>query len=242
MEDLGLFIEVFRQDPMQAHDLLATWLNLVADLYSKSQEQSQRRANGATSSAPPGLQFSQSDLDKLLSDVAFFRSEILFPPQLDGRLVLEIYWEGGVITLRDVGAYVRWLRSTQDKVLTDLRNSIDLSESALSRLETGMLEQVRMKDVLSLDQELCREGELVRMSWEACALYPGSVRQRGRSRQFDRPDATWSDKELRLALAVIAVVRWWSYFELGDQVQISALRQSLRSALAPEVESLAIAG
>jgi transcriptional regulator with XRE-family HTH domain len=174
--DLNLLVQLLRRDWTTARRLFVGWLNQLAQLHRDVQTtrhgvaESQWIGDGAN-------HFRESDVDKLLADVAFYRFEIQFPPPLDGPLVAEIFRQGGAITLRDVGAYVRWLRMETRKSLADMRASVEISDSALSRLETGQLEQVRFIDLLLLDEALGAEGEVLNMSWAACALSPAATRQ-----------------------------------------------------------------
>ena len=188
-KDIETFVITARNEPQLARGMLARWLS------------------GISNKAP---QLSENVIDVFLSNVPFIKSEMIFPPALDGQYILDLYEQGAAIMLRDVGACVRWMRRQQYKSLVKMGEPLDISDSSLSRLETGALEKIRFLNILAIDRDLNADGKILWMCWAACNLLP-----------------PMNKYEQRLALTLLAIVRWWQHLHLGDSSLISQIHNEL---------------
>lgn len=227
--DILSFVDTLSHDPQRSQDMLTEWLDLLSALFTNASQQKQTPPNKPASLK--SVQLSRSFVDLLLSDVDFLRPELEFPPLADGKYVFGLYERGGAITLRDVGVYIRWKRQEQGKSLTELGRPGDISPSALSRIETGSLEQIRLGDILAIDQELNADGVIIWMCWSACSAFPHVTRQGGSSAFSGDTGAVWSEREHRLALTLLAIVRWWDYLEPGNSELIAKIHKDLEKSI-----------
>jgi len=234
LSDLDLFVRLTRHDIDAARSILVGWLNELSTLYYEDRNHAAATTDDDSQNSSNLPYFTESDVDKVLNDLAFYKSELQYPPQDNGSIIFDTYRRGGALTLKDVGAYIRWLRLERGTSLAGIGEQDGPSSSALSRIETGQLENVRLKDILLLDDVLSREGEILRMSWEACALSPNGTRIRNRNKSDQQSSKAWSERELKLAVAVVTIGRWWSYFLPHDETLIKRMRSDMDNCFASE--------
>lgn len=223
--DVHTFVRATRAAPQRSREMLADWLNTLEGAYGQTQQHPESRPLGAPMAAP--LQLSRGFIDLLLSDVDFLKSEMQFPPRSDDGYAAELYRRGGALTLRDVGSYIRYRRQAQRKSLRGIGQPLRVSESALSRIETGALEQIRLKDILGVDQELDADGFILEMCWAACRLFPPILKHARVTESAGSQQDWWTAREYRLALTLLAIVRWWEYLRPGDTTLITQIHQQL---------------
>src|SRR6266704_6520350 len=126
--------------------------------------------DGGLTSGETALLIVPEDIEKLLQDSRLYQFKIHYPEDMKADVIWNIYMDGGALSLVDIGAYIRQARRTRRVTLSGLEESGKLSASVLSRLEAGVLERVKLIDVLTLDEQLGQEGKIVAMYWRACSL------------------------------------------------------------------------
>lgn len=142
--------------------------------------------------------FVPEDIQKLLLNSPLYRFEVQYPPALTSNDILSIYLQGGMLTLTDVGEYIKRLRRERQVTLEQMEQRVKLSPSILSRLESGFTEQIKLADVLMLDEQLEQEGTLLSMYWEAYRSYERIIRRHGTS----------SERDLKLTMLYLTACRW----------------------------------
>ena len=111
------------------------------------------------------LQFVPESLSQLLLDAPFYRFELQYPTDLKAETIWDLYYNGGLLTLMDIGVYIKTVRRQRQVTLVGLEHTVKISASVLSHLETGSIERIKLADVLSIDTQLEQEGKLLAMYW-----------------------------------------------------------------------------
>ena len=172
----------FHKNRRQCVLYLTSILNRIVSL---SNRLNQRDQNGE------GLQFVPESFTQLLLNAPFYRFELQYPADLNAETIWELYCDGGLLTLMDIGAYIKIVRRQRQVTLVRLENSVKISTSVLSHLETGTIEQIKLADVLSIDTQLEQEGKLLAMYWSVSKFNNG-LRQLIRDRTAG---VRWSDTD-----------------------------------------------
>lgn len=163
--------------------------------------------------------FVAEDVQKLLLNIPFYRFEIQYPPTLSSKDILSIYRLGGVLSLTDIGEYVKKLRRESQVTLEQMEEKVNLSPSIISRLESGYTERIKLSDVLLLDQQLGQEGILLSMYWDAYDWY---------GRVIGKHAAT-AEQDLKLVMLFLIICRWLQSFNRLDiswKINVNPIKRS----------------
>ncbi len=199
--DVEAVIEYFRKDWQSGRTWLAHLLNRIV-LVRDGPE----RVNERT-----GTQFFVAeDINKLLLDSSVYQFELQYPSEMEPDDILEIYRQDGVLIVSDIGAFLKKVRRERQVTLASLEDSVDFSDSALSRLETGSMERFKLMDVLRLDEQLGQEGKILALLWQACK---SNERFMHRQQQMNNgmpavSSANWTKEEIKLAAVFTTACRW----------------------------------
>jgi transcriptional regulator with XRE-family HTH domain len=197
IKDVEQFLSYFHRNEEEAK----VWLsNLLNKIFSMS-----RNVPKSVEGSPLRL-FVPEDVQKLLVDSPMYRFEVQYPPALASNDILSIYRQGGMLTLIDVGEYIKRLRRERQVTLEQMEQRVKLSPSILSRLESGFTEQIKLADVLILDEQLGQEGTLLSMYWEAYRSYERIIRCHGAS----------SEQDLKLTMLYTTACRWLQAINPSD--------------------------
>lgn len=196
ISDVERFLSYFHRNEEQGKAGLAYLLNKIV---SKSRSASEVVEGGTFRLFVP------EDIQKLLLDTSVYRFEIQYPPAIASKDILFIYLRGGVLSLTDVGEYLKKLRHERQVTLEQMEERVKLSPSILSRMESGFTEQIKLSDVLLLDKQLVQEGTLLSMYWEAYSSYERLIRHRATA-----------EKDLKLTMLFIIVCRWLQFINPLD--------------------------
>lgn len=90
---------------------------------------------------------------------------------------------------------------------------------ALNRLQQGTLERTRVFDIVSLDREMERPGEVLSMYWRACLFLEDVLSFQEAWGHHQREQAG------RLAHSLVALARWYHHLWRGDDTWLVLLRQ-----------------
>ena len=216
--DVETFLQCFLANKEKGTEHLSNLLNQVVLQRSASEGKS-------TESEPP--LFAPGDIQKLLFDTSVYRFELQYPPLLEAEDIVRIYHWGGVLTLTDIGVYLRKARQSRNVTLTRLEDSVKFSASGLSRLETGTAEQIKLADVVMLDEQLELEGQLLGMYWSVCKFNEQIIHQF--AQRADRKSLSPAGKEeqvLKLASLFITTCRWLQALNPGDPSWIKSVRHA----------------
>jgi transcriptional regulator with XRE-family HTH domain len=216
--DVETFLRCFLTNEEKGMEWLSNLLNQVVLLQCASEGKSRE------SKLPL---FGPGDIQKLLFDTSVYRFELQYPPFLETEDILRIYQWGGVLTLADIGIYLRKARQGRNVTLTRLEESGKFSASGLSRLETGTVEQVKLAEMVTLDEQLEQEGQLLAMYWSVCKFNEQFARQFSQSPdRKDFPSPGRSDQALKLASLFITTCRWLQAFNPNDPSWMRGVRRS----------------
>jgi transcriptional regulator with XRE-family HTH domain len=189
MKDVEQFLSYFHMNEEEGKVRLSDLLNKV---FSMS------RSVPISVEGSPLRLFVPEDIQKLLVDSPMYRFEVQYPPAFASNAILSIYQQGGVLTLIDIGEYIKGIRRERQVTLEQMEQRVKLSPSILSRLESGFTEQIKLVDVLMLDEQLGQEGTLLSMYWEAYRSYERIIGLQGSS----------SEQDLKLTMLYITACRW----------------------------------
>ena len=116
-----------------------------------------------------------------------------------------------------------------------LEESGKLSASVLSRLEAGVLERVKLIDVLTLDEQLEQEGKIVAMYWRACSLMDAVVQVHQQSELTGAEMSASVDRieqDLKVIELFLTICRWLSCLYPSDHTWITEFhRRVLHGAM-----------
>ncbi len=189
MSDVENFLSYYHGNEGEGKLWLADLLNRAVTM---SRSTSQVQENGPLRLIVP------EDIQKLLLESPVYRFEVQYPPAMSSDDIFTIYRCGGMLTLTDLGEYMKKLRRERQVTLEQMEQSVKLSPSILSRLETGYTEQIKLVDVLMLDRHLGQGGTLLSMYWEAYSCYMDIVRRQ----------PAFAERNLKLATLFIVACRW----------------------------------
>ncbi|MBU0492389.1 MAG: XRE family transcriptional regulator [Chloroflexi bacterium] len=125
-------------------------------------------------------------------------------PPLSADRVVEIYHAGGALVPHDAGAYVRQWRQHEGHSLASLERVTGISDSVLSRLETGRERHIKLATVWALDEAGTPRGLTLGLYWRVAQL----TARIDRSRTYHAAWLGWSAAEGQLVLALINLWRW----------------------------------
>ncbi len=126
----------------------------------------------------------------------------------------------------DIGVYVKQARHGRRVTLSGLEESGKLSASVLSRLETGVLERIKLMDVLALDEQLDQEGKIVALYWSACTLMDMVARMRRLDEQ-----AGAREQDLKVVELFLTIYRWLSCLSGASHASAPEFRQRFDQAM-----------
>jgi hypothetical protein len=115
--------------------------------------------------------------------------------------ILSIYQRGGLLTLVDIGEYTRTVRREQQVTFAHLIQGKTLSRGVLARLESPVVEQLKLADILTLDQQLGQRGVLFSLFWDAYAFFERLLRR--------NPSAAEHNMKL---ISIPVPICWWLQF------------------------------
>lgn len=193
-EDLGYLMTAFDQDQMKVLNWLALLLNRI--IHKKLEP-----INDFSSERGELYFYNASYIFKLLLDKLVYHSELQYPLDLDPEKILWIYAEGGVITFQDVGVFLKNMRFGKKITLAELGSKSKVSESLVSKFETGSIRRVKLKDILIFDNALKQEGKLLTLYWYTSKIFENKL----------------PTEEPKLITIFITLFRWLQHLDLDTQ-------------------------
>jgi transcriptional regulator with XRE-family HTH domain len=205
MDDVEQFLTYFHRNKEGGKVWLSDLLNRVVVM-------------GKNTEGDPEGEVSQfivpADIHKLLFDSPVYRFEIQYPSAITASGILAIYQHGAMLTPMEIREYIKKVRREKQVTIARLEQAAKLSPSVLSRLESAEIEQIKLADVLVLDEQLGQEGTLLLMYWSVYSFYERLVRR----------DATSAEQDMKLASIFITTCRWLQFMNPQDVSWISNVR------------------
>lgn len=215
---LRAFVGLYLQSKDAAYLHLATALTMATRVLTKSSD----------SLALERGTFDKYDILRLMHPSPIYNLELQYPP-MSAKEILTIYNRSDVVTFADAGAYLRERRIDIQQSQTQSERHLDLSASVLSRLESGLLENIKLMDVVSLDKAFGESGEVLGMYWEATRLQLSLTRQATEDDYFSDLIGPQIDQDLiRVVELFITVYRWLEHAPLHEEIDKFELLDSLQ--------------
>ncbi len=171
--------------------------------------------------------FGSEDVNKLLIDVPLYRFELQYPQAIQADDIWETYCQGGWLTFIDIGVYIKKVR--KDVTFVRLHQNVHVSESVITRLESGSLERIKLIDVFMLDEQLEQGGKLLAMYWKASHLSDELVQFLSQRKHWptDIPFSVWKEQQVHLSEILTILSRWLQYGSQEERSFISDLHRKL---------------
>ncbi len=135
-----------------------------------------------------------------------------------------IYWSGGVMTMTDLGNYIKGCRVDQGLSLNKLGKDVNLTHGGLSKFEKDISEKVKFVDLLNLDQALSLGGELLAIAWRVADLYTGVMRIKSLRLRGIEPPVAWTDEQIKWIERLLLVSRSYQHYLPGDRKWLKDFR------------------
>lgn len=204
VQDVEAFLKFYSSEPRQAKDVLITAYHLIRE---KNQEQ-QKEILSEFDTADIIWEATQALSKKYLP--------IPYPKGPREEIIEEIYRKRGVITIRDLAAYVMACRRSSGQSLRELAEYTDVSYNAIARLERGELERISFTEIISLDKALNLDGRMIAICWAAGEFNTGISRIKAMADQNPLPSYGWDPEELAFVDTFVTITRWNSVLSVNN--------------------------
>src|SRR5258706_3650704 len=211
-DDVEQFLTHFHRNRAEAELWLSNLLNRVVSLSRSAENRDEVKSSQL---------FGPADITMLLMDSPIYRFEIQYPSSITAGHILTIYQQSGLLSPVDLSEYVRRVRRERQVTLEGLEKAAKLSMSVLLRLESVVIEHIKMADVLLLDQLLGQEGILFSMYWDVYRFYDTMVQRYG--------DA--AEQNMRLVSIFLTACRWIQSMDQYDSSWLVDMRSNMQLAL-----------
>lgn len=196
IQDVEAFLKFYRSEPRRAKDELISAYHVIRE--NNRDQQEEKLSNFDT--ADIIWEATQALSKKYLP--------IPYPKGMKEETIEEIYKTGGVITIRDLAAYVMACRRSSGLSLRKLAEQTNVSYNAIARLERGELERISFTEIISLDKALKLDGRLIAICWAAGEFQAGISRIKVLDDQNTSPSFGWDPEELAFSDTFITINRW----------------------------------
>ncbi len=222
MRDAEAFLTYAHQDQQACYSWLAHLLNRIVALGGLSPGNKRKR----------GLRlFVPEDIQKLLLNLSLYRFELQYPEDLGVEQIWNTYRETGLLTYTDVGTAIKHIRREKQVTLARLEDSVKISASVLSNLESGSIERIRLIDVFTLDQQLAQEGKIIAMYWSACRSHQQLIclqQSDGNAGRGEAASLVEQEQDMKLIAIYTTICRWFEVVNEDSFSWIEELRTQLR--------------
>jgi transcriptional regulator with XRE-family HTH domain len=211
IEDIEAFYNFYRNQPMEAKGYLYKTFAWIRFLAGKSSAETMER-DGAEII---GEMIRAQNLDL---------PTLPYPEEIGNDSFWEIYISGGVITLKDVGLYMRRVRQNKNLSLRDLAKAVNNTHTAIRRLEMGAIERIDITDLIAVDRVIGVENDILTLCWAAGEFHTGILRNKLSDERQDLPPLGWQPEEFNFAMALSMIERWYYQYQHGNIDWLKELR------------------
>jgi transcriptional regulator with XRE-family HTH domain len=197
LENVETFFTALHSNPQEGYYILSSLLKKVINLRGSGSETIQRESLHT---------FNPEGMPVLLFQSPIYQFEVQYPPDIQPKDIIAIYTQEGALTLVDIGMYIKKIRREKQITLAHLEKVAKVSSSVLSRLETGLMEQVKLADILNLDEQLGQDGKLLLMYWRAYRL--NDLLSRSEKKVANHSSAMLPEQYEKLTAVFIILHRW----------------------------------
>ncbi len=203
--DIASIINLYKHDPIVSKEFLRKSFNWVRFSAGFEKNIKDTQAN----------QFIKEAIEPLGDSY----KSVPCPSTLNDDLILETYMMRGVLSIFDLGLFIRQRRKQKTLSLKLLAKKSGVSYSALRRIEVGEIERIKFADIFSIDTALGSEGDILAIAWDVAQLYTGILLVEDEFSSLRQ----WDLREKGLAETLIAISRWYQVF-LPNQNWLKELR------------------
>ena len=212
IEDIEAFYNFYRNQPMEAKSYLYKTFGWIRFLAGKSSAKSMER-DGAEII---GEMIRAQNLDL---------STLPYPEEISKNSFWDIYILGGIITLKDVGVYIRRVRQNKNLSLRDLAKKVSTTHTAIRRLEMGAIERIDIADLIAVDRAIGVENDILTLCWAAGEFHTGILRNKLSDERQDLPPIGWQSEEFNFAIALSVIERWYYHYQAHSFDWLKELRR-----------------
>ncbi len=212
IEDIEAFFSFYRNQPMEAKGYLYKTFGWIRFLAGKSSAESME-SDGAEII---GEMIRAQNLDL---------STLPYPEEINKDAFWSIYILGGVITLKDVGVYIRLIRQSKNLSLRDLAKEVNTTHTAIRRLEMGAIERIDIADLIAVDRVIGVENDILTLCWAAGEFHTGILRNKLSEERMDLPPIGWAPEEYNFAITLSVIERWYSHYQARSIDWLKELRR-----------------
>ncbi len=148
-----------------------------------------------------------------------------YPQGVSDSDIRHIFLTGGLITLRDLGVFVRSCRQKKGISLRDTASKLSISHQALFRFENGDIDRISFLQVLELEKALEQEGTLLGLAWRAGEYETGILFSRLAS--MHRPADSWDERVKAYTDTFITLARWYMFLLPEESAWMDQLHEYL---------------
>jgi transcriptional regulator with XRE-family HTH domain len=224
-KDLELLTHSYKNNSKKWEIQLSDWLNEVAikSEYTRVSTLLRGYESVEENKVTPRI-ISPLNIREMIFPSHIYSYELQYPSDLALANILDNFEKGGVITPKDAGLYLKEIRNQKNLTQKDLERITTISEVSLSRLEMGMLDRIRLPDIVRLDQFLKSDGNLLAFYWYSCQFTEEFLGAIGGWITNSIPVATWSMERFQLATIFLKVFRWMEFVNEGDSSWIQSMQ------------------
>jgi len=157
-----------------------------------------------------------------------------YPNEITAPIIENICFNDGIITLNDLGAYIKVNRNNFGVSLRKLAEQSNFSYNTLYRLEQTGINKILFSDIISTDNSLNLDGKLITISWAASEYQTGIVRNRfiysTQDTEFCAP-LGWTDEELTITQIFLTINRWFLSLLPDEPYWIYDVKNNIRDLL-----------
>jgi len=186
VDDACLLVDRYRQ---QREDFQAQLIRAIVSVFSVEQDTALALVLGRLAAGPKGE----------VLDATVLNAGVDFD---------ELLWSDDVWTMNDLGMYVWQNRRKLGTSLRKFSYQTAIPYHSLLRIERGVIELVKLSDVLAIQQKIpgCN---VLWAAWKASELHTGILVSKSRGIEPVKP---WADEEIQFVEAATLLYRWGHRF------------------------------
>ncbi len=205
-KDVIAFVNFLIKETKYANDLLLQWLSeSIAEYQYVSIHAAEEEAIG----------YIENIFNDPQSELAFPYPEHIKTETLDSLLHPQ-----AVMTFQDAGNYIRATRRKFNTSIEVLAQDTGISFSTLSNLERGVMERIKLNDILKLERVLNGKGRIFVIFWLAAEFHSHVWKY-----EDDYVGRQWRKEEFLLAKILVKIVRWRQAIFPDDQTWLYKFRK-----------------
>lgn len=199
-EDLEAFFKFYYERPDQAKELLISGYQTIQEARIE----------------PPAEKPSEFKTAELIHEATQALSDkylpIPYPKEILTTQIDELYISGGVISNRDLGAYIRGCRKSFGISLRKLAKQMDFSFVSIARLEKAEIGRISFSEIVKMDSAMQLDGRLIAICWAAGEFQAGIIRNHLaelKNAGEKKPPMGWTPQQLAFADTLLSISRWY---------------------------------